>query len=101
MRGKCAAQHHERSQATVERKQSRSEISLQPYPFNRTHHPDRWNYHVQRHYRIYLKPPHDQALRFHCDIRSEEIMSELQSLMRISYAFFCFQNQLIVYYTTL
>src|SRR3546814_2679960 len=38
------------------------------------------------------------------DIRSEEHTSELQSLMRISYAVFCLKKkntQIILYYTTL
>src|SRR3546814_8292759 len=35
----------------------------------------------------------DASLRFYCNLRSEEHTSELQSLMRISYAVFCLNKK--------
>src|SRR3546814_5614999 len=41
-----------------------------------------------------LVPQVYNARRYDCDLRSEEHTSELQSLMRISYAVFCLKKQL-------
>src|SRR3546814_1169901 len=55
------------------------------------------NYYWQERMRVHVPIVTTPAVRFHCgesDInRSEEHTSELQSLMRISYAVFCLQKK--------
>src|SRR3546814_2279465 len=70
-------------------------MTTEPHP---THHHHHSNHHYPTtpnhslRYPHYPHPPHHcQLHHFHC--RSEEHTSELQSIMRISYAVFCLQKQ--------
>src|SRR3546814_4412231 len=61
--------------------------------------PTIWNSITQRFIRCFLPMPTASA-KWYLPERSEEHTSELQSLMRISYAVFCLKKKTTIYETT-